>query len=105
MAYSSVAILALLVHVIINYDVLKNSHGKKSKFSNKFYRRFLFGVMAFYLSDALWGILYEANIPFAIYAVTVIYFAIMAVSVFLWTKFVIEYLNVKNSFITFISAH
>ena len=104
MAYSSVAILALLVHLIINYDVLKNSHGKKSKFSNKFYRRFLFGVMAFYISDALWGILYEANIPFAIYALTVIYFAVMAVSVFLWTKFVIEYLNEKNGFTTFISV-
>ncbi len=103
MAYSSVAILALLVHVIINYNVLKNSYDKKSKFSNKFYRRFLFGVIAFYFSDALWGILYEAKIPFAIYALTVVYFAVMAISVFLWTKFVIEYLNVKNGFITFIS--
>ena len=104
MAYSSVAILALLVHVIINYDVLKNSYEKKSKVSNKFYRRFLFGIMAFFLSDAIWGILYEAKLPLLIYTITVIYFAVMAISVFLWTKFVIEYLNEKNGFATFVSV-
>lgn len=99
MAYSSVAILALLVHLIINYDVLKPYDKTKSPASFKSYRHFLFGIMTFYLTDALWGVLYEAKWLIPIYLDTVIYYLAMAISVFLWTRYVIEYLNEKNIFI------
>ena len=98
MAYSSIAILALLVHLIINFDVLK-THKKNSKFSNNSYRLFLYGVMAYYVTDALWGLLYEKKLITAIYIDTVFYYIAMTVAVFLWTRYVIDYLNETNIFI------
>ena len=99
MVYSSTAILALLVHIIINFEVLFMSGAKDSVKSHKAYRRFLFGAMAFYIADSLWGIIYDAKNLYAIYTDTFIYFMIMAVTVFLWTRYVNYYLNEKNVFI------
>ena len=98
MVYSTVAILALLVHIIINFDILFRRNAKDSVQSHKFYRWFLYGAMAFYIADSLWGIIYEAKNLYAIYIDTFIYFMIMAVTVFLWTRYVNRYLNETNIF-------
>ncbi|MBO4706756.1 MAG: diguanylate cyclase [Spirochaetaceae bacterium] len=103
MEYSSTAILALVVHIIINYDVLKRSDKTETQLSKKIYRYFLYGVMAYYITDSLWGILYDAKLAKAIYLDTVIYYVAMAVSVFLWTRYVITYLEEKNFFKKLIS--
>ena len=104
MAYSSIAIIALLVHVIINFDVLKNKNKNTSKYLNKSYRYFLFSVMLNYIMDALWGILYEAKLIRLVYIDTFFYFAAMTVAVFFWSRYVIEYLNEKNIFIKLLSV-
>ena len=49
MNYSGTAILALLVHIIINYDVLRNAHYRAGSPAASAYRTFIFGVMVFYL--------------------------------------------------------
>lgn len=102
MAYSSIAILALLVHLIINFDVIK-SRKKGSKYSIDSYRWFLYSVMFYYVTDALWGVLYEAKHPKAIYLDTVFYYIAMTVAVFLWTRYVINYLNENNIFISLLA--
>ncbi|MBO4532623.1 MAG: GGDEF domain-containing protein [Treponema sp.] len=102
MAYSSIAILSLLVGIIINFDILKGNRKNADK-SHKLYRLFLFGVMLFYICDALWGILYDAKLITAVYIDTAIYFGVMGVCVFLWTRYVIYYLNEKNVFIHVLS--
>ncbi|MBP5328744.1 MAG: GGDEF domain-containing protein [Spirochaetaceae bacterium] len=98
MEYSSIAILALLVHIIINYDVLIKTGSKEAQFSTKFYRYFLYGVMSYYITDSLWGLLYDAKLITAVYIDTVIYYIAMAASVFLWTRYVINYLEENNFF-------
>ena len=102
MAYSSIAILSLLVGIIINFDVLKGSKKSTNK-AHKRYYLFLIGIMFFYICDALWGILYDAKLMKAVYVDTVIYFAAMGCCVFLWTRYVIFYLNEKNIFIHLLS--
>lgn len=102
MAYSSIAIIALLVHLIINFDVFKNTKDT-SKYLNKSYRLFLYSVMFNYIMDALWGILYEAKEIKLVYIDTFLYFAAMTLSVFFWTRYVIKYLNEKNIFIKLLS--
>ena len=104
MAYASIPILALLIHLIINYDVLKRKKNRETQFYRTLYRYFLFGVMTYYLTDALWGILYETHLVKAAYFDTVVYYIAMAVSVFLWTRYVIHYLNEKNIYITLLSC-
>ena len=104
MAYSSIAILALLVHIIINFDVLKKKDKNFSKYLNKSYRLFLYSVMLNYIMDAMWGLLYEAKLVKLVYLDTFFYFAAMTLAVFFWTRYVIEYLNESNIFIKILSA-
>ena len=104
MTYSSVAILALLVHVIINYDVISNTHYRHDTPTASAYRGFILSVLVFYVFDGAWGILYEAHLIAACYADTALYFVAMAATVFLWTRYVINYLKEKNLFITVLSA-
>ena len=98
MAYSSIAILSLLVGIIINFDVLKRKRKNSSK-AHRRYRLFLIGTMIFYVCDALWGILYDAKLITAVYIDTFVYFATMCACVFLWTRYVIYYLDEDNIFI------
>lgn len=95
MTYSSTAIVALLVHCIINNDVLRNQHYRNTTPAGKTYRLLLFSVAAFYISDAFWGILYDAHMLIAVFADTVIYFALMAATIFLWNRYVVDYLEEK----------
>ena len=104
MSYSGTALLAFLVHIIINYHVITNTHYMHDQPAAKAYRELIVSMMAFYTFDALWGILYDAKILPLVFFDTTLYFVAMAATVFFWTRFVIRYLNEKNRFISFISA-
>ena len=54
--------------------------------------------MAYYIIDVLWGIFYNLKIVPIVYAATVLYFFIMAMSVFLWTHYVITYIEENTVF-------
>ena len=60
------------------------------------YRWLMLSVASFYGFDALWGVLYEARLIAPVFADTVLYFAAMTATVFLWSRYVINYLQVKN---------
>lgn len=62
------------------------------------YRAFLFGVMAFLITDLLWGILDEYKLISVLYADTMIFFAVMMGTVLLWTRYVIAYLEDESPF-------
>ena len=80
MTYANTAILAFLVHLIVHFDAIRNSHYRNETASGKAYRALVCTVLLFYVSDALWGILYEARLIPALYADTVLYFSSMAAS-------------------------
>ena len=98
MMYSTAGILALIIHIIINYDVLRGGNGKSDLPAQKAYRKLLIVVSAYYVSDILWGILYEKQLMILTYLDTVAYFVTMALSILFWTRFVIVYLEEKNDF-------
>ena len=93
------AIVALIVHCILNYDVFRNRHYRSTTPAGKSYRLLMLSVAAFYVFDALWGVLYDAHWIAAVFADTVLYFIAMAATVFLWTRYVISYLNENSWFI------
>ena len=97
MYYSSIGIIALLIHLIINYDVLKFKT-KDAIPARKAYKRFLHAVMSYYIIDATWGLFYALKLPLIGFIDTEIYFVLMAISVFQWTRYVIAYLNDKHFF-------
>ena len=57
MFYSSFGMLALVIHAIINFDILINP--KKSDYLTlrHRYRAFLISAMVYYFADIMWGIM------------------------------------------------
>ena len=98
MLYSSAGFLALVIHLIINHDVLYESAGKKLIPAHRDYRRYLLAVTVYYVSDILWGILYEHGLIALVSADTSVYFASMGLSILLWTRFTVAYLKEESGF-------
>lgn len=96
--YSSAGILALIIHLTINYDILWN-RGDMSFFpARRSYRAFLIAAGIYYVSDILWGILYEHGLIALCFIDTSVYFTAMAFTILLWTRYVIAYLREDGSF-------
>lgn len=91
MTYSIIGILAAVILIINNRDVFFKSGDLTD--IQKQYRLFLLGVMAYYVTDLLWGLLEEAGLTGVLYADTVVHFAAMVAAVMLWTQYVITYLH------------
>ena len=98
MTYSIIGILAVFVLVIINRDVLWNRDHYEFTPAQENYRKFLLGVLCYYITDLLWGILESNHLIPILYADTVVHFAAMVGAVMLWTKYVITYLDTRNTF-------
>ncbi len=93
MYYSIVPIIALIILIISNWDLLfRRKTGDKIP-ARKQYFLFLISVAFFYVADLLWGIFETYNIHVADYAVTVSFFALMSVSVWLWSFYVVAYIG------------
>ena len=98
MYYASFGMLALVVILIINYAALKNPKNAKRPLVRSRYRRFLIVIMAYLITDVLWGILYDLQYVALTYVDTVIYFLLMVTSLLFWTRFVVSYLENKGFF-------
>lgn len=96
MYYSSFGILAFILHQIINRDVLKNGKNEPADSPHYRYRQFLISLMVFYLADLLWGFLVDSKIRALAYVDTVVFFMTMALSVVLWTRYVVAFLDKKG---------
>ena len=95
--YALVGVLALVVLVIENHSIFLSSDNQD--FAEKgIYRNFLFGIIAYYITDILWGILDSLHLTVLLYLDTVIYYVAMAVGVLMWTKYVVAYLADDNAF-------
>ncbi len=62
------------------------------------YRLFLCGVLGFYLTDALWGILFALGLPRCLFVDTSLFFFVMALAILFWTRYVISYLDTAKNF-------
>ena len=96
MTYSIIGILASIILLISNRDILWSKKDLSQVQRN--YRLFLMGVMAYYITDLLWGILEAQGLATILYVDTVIHFAAMAAAVMLWTQYVISYLEGESRF-------
>ena len=68
MYYSSISMLAIILHLIINADHLFGSPNVRRVKVAAAYRYFLFTVLIYYISDALWGVLLDSGIIPMVYA-------------------------------------
>ena len=100
MTYSIIGILAGILLVITNRDVLWLPDASATAQIQRKYRGFLIAVLAYYITDALWGILDSLGLTSLQFADTTLYFVAMAVLVLLWTRYVVAYLESGAFFAT-----
>jgi len=98
MLYSSAGILALVINLIINHDVLMGRSAGKLIPAHRSYRLFLLAITLYFVTDIAWGFLYEHGLIALTYADTVAYFVSMALSILFWTRYVIDYLRERTAF-------
>ncbi|SKB84732.1 diguanylate cyclase (GGDEF) domain-containing protein [Lachnospiraceae bacterium] len=93
MYYASFGILAVILHLIINNRILNGK--KKWHLQGAYFRygQFLSAILVFYIADLLWGFIFDSKIRILAYIDTSLFFAAMAVSVLLWTRFVVAYVD------------
>ena len=89
--YSVFSIVAIAIHLIINFDLIVGK-GIVSK-RGTYYRGFLMGILAYYVTDATWGILAGLGWTKALYVETAFFFLALVAFVFTWCRFVIVYLE------------
>ena len=96
MYYSSIGIISIIVLVIVNFEALRNVEGPlKSEIRTK-YRCFLFSLIAYFISDALWGIFNEQQWVTITYIDTILDFSMMVLSVVFWVKCVVIFTASKG---------
>lgn len=100
MEYASIGILSFLVQLIIGHNVFTKSQDTALIPAYTQYRRFFLSLMVYYVTDASWGLIYATRNVTATKIVTTLYFASVALSVLLWTRYVIAYLNQEKGFKT-----
>ncbi|MBQ7535774.1 MAG: hypothetical protein IJT43_09180, partial [Stomatobaculum sp.] len=98
MTYSIIGILASILLLITNRDIFWNHEEHTLTRTQQHYRLFLMGVMVYYITDLLWGILESHHLTALLYADTVIHFAAMVGAVMLWTQYVVSYLDNGTAF-------
>ncbi|SDA26756.1 diguanylate cyclase (GGDEF) domain-containing protein [Ruminococcus sp. YE71] len=96
MYYASIGMISLVVLVIINIEALKKVEKTKNNDARLKYRQYLLSIAAFFMSDILWGFLYEKRWLIPAYIDTCMFFGTMALSVLLWTKGVVAFTGNKG---------
>ena len=94
--YSSIAGVALVVHLIINWRQLFGGSNFKSRAGAPEFRMFLVSLTFFFAADVLWGIFFDLKQPRPFYVCTIFFFLTMAVSIFAWTRCVAAYLEMSE---------
>jgi signal transduction histidine kinase len=94
--YSVIAFLAIVIHMIINFDMLPGrKHVSTFRCAHE-YRYFLGGLLYYYITDASWGVLAGLGWTRILYLDTASYYIAIAVSVLMMCHFIIAYLGIRG---------
>lgn len=94
--YSVIAGIAIIIHLIINWRQLFGWRKEQPRAWTSEFRRFLFFLLLFFAADFMWGILAAQKCARLLYMDTVVFFALMALTVSSWVRFVVAYLDVAG---------
>ena len=87
--YTSIAGIALVVHLIINWRQLVDWRNAKSRPGALEFRYFLISLVLFFVSDILWGIFAALKCPRLLYSDTLLFILTMALSVYASPPFIV----------------
>lgn len=96
MSYSIIGIIAIMVHLIINRDMLWHYNDYTDVPAHKEYHDYILGMLFFCAADVLWGFFNDLGMIVPLYTITVIYFITMMAGFLLWTRYVAAYMEGDN---------
>ena len=102
MYYSAIGMLAAMVLVIENLDIILNRNKSFSLPSWRAYRKLLYAIFFYYVCDICWGFVEKLKIATLLFADTSVYFISMALGLLCLTQYVVTYLDEDNAFSHFI---
>ena len=89
--YSIIGIAGILIQLIINGSVMFRK--AKSDAVSRYYRSFAISVLAYYITDACWGLFAGLKWTTALFIDTTVYFFAMGSIVVWWYCYIVEYLG------------
>ena len=98
MTYSIIGLLAAIILIITNRDVFWPAKGVTFSKTQRMYRLFLLSVLVFYITDGMWGVLYNLRLMDILYVETILFFVAMAAVLLFWTQYITAYLESNNAF-------
>ncbi len=72
MYYSAIGVLAILILFIVNRNILLDRKLSGERPAWKMYRRFLFSVLAYYVTDLVWGVCEHVELSALLFAETTV---------------------------------
>lgn len=93
MYYSLIGLLAALILLIENADVLRGRDVALEGSVWRVYRRFLVAVLAYYATDVLWGVFDGMGAAPLLFVDTTVYYVAMGAGVSFWAQYTVSYLR------------
>ena len=93
--YSVIASLAIVIHLIINFNMLPWRRGYGTSYG-KHYRGFLAGIFAYYVVDVGWGVFAGLGWTRVLYIDTTLYYIAIGGTVVMWSRYVVAYLELDK---------
>lgn len=95
MYYSALGIIALVIHVILNFDyyIDRKSPGTAPSVGYAF---FLNSVLSYFAVDALWGFCNDSKYYTLLYIDTCLYYVSLMLTVISWCTYVVHYLKLSS---------
>ena len=92
--YSSVSIVAIAIHLILNFDLLTGRGTQISKARQ--YRGFLLSILAYYITDVGWGLIAGLGWTRVLYYETILYFLALSAVILTWCRFIVVFLELDG---------
>ena len=94
--YSVIGFIAIAVQLIINYRVMFVSEANSERKAGKMYRMLMISMLAYYVTDTLWGIFAGLNWIPLLFLDTTVYYVAMPLIIVSFYKYLVDYLGMKE---------
>lgn len=91
MYYSALGIIAIIIHLILNYEYYMDRKAAKAS-QPVGYMLFIDSVLSYFVADTIWGILNDTDYGMLLYISTVLYYISLMLTVVSWCNYVAHYI-------------
>lgn len=94
--FTILSCVALVAHLVLNFSVLANRSAAVVLKGFRECRLFMFGLLAYYLTDSVWSVFSKLKMSRLLYGDTVLYFLALAYSLIAWCRYVVVHQEIDG---------